>query len=131
MAEINLNNLNTRLSGLDGGLPIALFPVKLQTRFATAPMVTALGSGNIPAPQAGAPPVELWVRIYPDDIFVHTHEDQLTEEELTAAGEYWNMLWTVAGDDNRQTQQAGAWRALAEDYGPVRARYILRETKPL
>lgn len=131
MAEINLNNLNTRLSGLDGGLPIALFPVKLQTRFATAPMVTALGSGNIPAPEAGTLPVELWVRIYPDDIFVHTHEDQLTEEELSAAGEYWNVLWTVAGDDNRQTQQAGAWRALAEDYGPVRARYILRETKPL
>lgn len=130
MPEIQINELNAALSGLDGGLPIALFPVKLQTRFATAPMVAALGSGNIPAPEAGAARVELWVRIYPDDIFVHAHEDQLTAEEYSAAAEYWDSLWSVVQDTNRQEQQEGAWRALVEDYGPVRSRYILRETTP-
>ncbi|MEQ8706055.1 MAG: hypothetical protein RIC19_19145 [Phaeodactylibacter sp.] len=130
MPETNPNNLNAALSTLEGRQPIALLPVKLQTRFATAPMVNALGSGNMPAPRADDPPVELWVRIYPDDIFVHTHEDRLTEDELAAAVEYWNLLWAAADATNREEQKAGAWRSLAEDYGPVRARYILRETQP-
>ncbi|NBC06347.1 MAG: hypothetical protein GVY26_04045 [Bacteroidetes bacterium] len=130
MAEITLEELNSGLSGLDGEVPIALFPVKLQTRFATAPMVAALRHSDIPAPKPGDIPTELWVRIYPDDIFVHSHEDQLTEEEYADAGVYWNTLWENASASNRQAQRAAAWRYLSEEYGPVRSKYILAQTQP-
>ena len=130
MAEITLEELNNGLSGLDGEVPIALFPVKLQTRFATAPMVAALRHSDIPAPKPGDIPTELWVRIYPDDIFVHSHEDQLTEEEYADAGVYWNTLWENASASNRQAQRAAAWRYLSEEYGPVRSKYILAQTQP-
>jgi hypothetical protein len=131
MPEINVDQLNTALSALNGAIPIALFPVKVQTRFATQPMVDALANGEVPAPDPADAPVELWVRIYPDDIFVHTHEDRLTEDELAAARDYWAALWSATAQVGRQDQQAGAWRSLSEDYGPVRARYILQETRPV
>lgn len=131
MPEINADQLNRALSALNGAIPVALFPVKVQTRFATQSMVDAFGNGSVPAPDPAAAPAELWVRIYPDDIFVHTHEDQLTEDELVAAGDYWAFLWAAAGQAEREDQKAGAWRALSEDFGPVRARYILRETRPI
>lgn len=130
MAEITLETLNNELDRLDGGLPIALFPVKIQTRFATEAMVSAWDSGDIPAPKPDDLPTELWIRIYPDDIFVHSHEDQLTEEEYTAAEIYWNTLWENAASSNRQAQRESAWSYLAEDHGPVRARYIILQTQP-
>lgn len=128
MAEITTDTLNAELNRLQGGLPIALFPVKLQTRFASASMVHGQFGGDAPGPDD--PVQELWVRIYPDDIFVHTHEDQLTAEEYDAGKAYWRQLGAVAGDTNRSEQQEGSWRSIAEDYGPVRARFVLEETKP-
>ncbi len=129
MPEITPDTLNSELAGLQGGLPIALFPVKLQTRFARASMVHEQFGGDAP-PGPDDPIKELWVRIYPDDIFVHAHEDQLTEDEYEAGIAYWRQLGAVAGDSNREEQQEGAWRSISEDYGPVRARFVLEETKP-
>ena len=35
---------------------------------------------------------ELWVRVYPDDIAVHTHEKILTDREVVAGELYWTEL---------------------------------------
>ena len=40
-------------------------PVRIETRFMT-----------------NLDPAELWIRIYPDDIAIHTHEHELTDEEI-------------------------------------------------
>jgi len=51
-------------SGLDARTPLLLLPVHLETRFVDSP--------------AGLS--ELWVRIYPDQISINTHEPELTAQ---------------------------------------------------
>src|SRR5688572_5182806 len=60
------------LRSLDDRTPFLLLPVRLETIF-------------VPV-QSGT---ELWVRIYPDDIAIHTHERVLTGSEVTAGELYW------------------------------------------
>jgi hypothetical protein len=123
---------------LNAQLPLALFPLRLQVRFATPAMVKGLEAGERGEDLVGGPPVELWVRIYPDDIFVHTHEDKLTEDEYTAAQTYWDELWQVAPQNPAQTTdpaarervREGALQALADDFGRARTRYILQHARP-
>ena len=66
---------------------------------------------------------ELWVRIYPDDIFVHTHEPNLTEAELANGKRYWKTIWAVSGDKDLQM---GAWRSLCASHGSRRAAWIVK-----
>ncbi len=137
MADISIAELKEQFQNLDPQLPVALFPVRLQVRFATPAMVDALGSGNMQEDHSGDPPSELWVRIYPDDILVQAHEEKLSEEEMAAAEAYWNELWTALQSApppsaaERARVRAGAWQSLADDFGPVRARYILRVSEPV
>lgn len=70
---------------------------------------------------------ELWVRIYPDDIHVETHEKLLTSAEEQSGIDYWNIWWTSNGDRNICL---GAWRALCELYGSQRAAWIIKQTEP-
>lgn len=77
---------------------------------------------------------ELWVRIYPDDIFVHTHEDCLTKAELKSAEFFWNEIYQAdnqgLSSDERKNLKIGAWRALVGSYGTPRASYIVKKTRP-
>lgn len=66
---------------------------------------------------------ELWVRIYPDDIAVHTHETPLTQAEADAGKAYWLEIW-AAGDD--ADLKLAAWRALVAAFGPQRSAWIVR-----
>ncbi|WP_221392470.1 hypothetical protein [Dyadobacter sp. NIV53] len=70
---------------------------------------------------------ELWVRIYPDDIAVHTHETALTEAELSIGKAYWLEI-AAAGDD--PDLKLAAWRAIIASYDSQRAAWIVRTTKP-
>lgn len=102
-------------SQLDDSLPCLLFPMRMETRF----MTTANGR-------------ELWVRIYPDDIAVHTHEKALTRDEADAGVEYWTARTAAASIDDeaeRERLEKGAWRALANAYGGTRAAWIASEIK--
>ncbi len=130
-----LSSLKAQFQALDPQLPLVLFPLRVQVRFATSRMITGLATGKMQADLSGDPPSELWVRIYPDDILVHAHEQQLNEEEAAAAQFYWDALWQSVqaghGPEARRREQEGAWKALAQDFGPVRARWILRQTEPL
>ena len=93
------------------GLPILLTPVRLETKF------KQLGDTN-----------ELWVRIFPDDIAVVTHEEVLTANEITYGIAHWKALWT-AGSDNALKQTA--WQLLTDKFGVNRAAWIALQTKPL
>ena len=57
-----------QISKLDDTLPFLMFPVRIETRF----MVSGQGR-------------ELWVRVYPDDISVHTHEKEFTRDDASAS----------------------------------------------
>ncbi len=102
-------------SQLDDSLPCLLFPVRIETRFMGA---------------AGAR--ELWVRVFPDDVAVHTHEPALTRDEAASGVDYWTQQ-TLAGavEDaaERERLRQGAWRALVNSYGRTRAAWIVSELK--
>ncbi|MBX3252644.1 MAG: hypothetical protein KF862_00780 [Chitinophagaceae bacterium] len=64
---------------------------------------------------------ELWVRIYPDDIFVHTHEEELTAKEYESGKRFWSAWW-MAGNDI--TLEKAAWKRLCTTHGTKRASWI-------
>lgn len=86
--------------------------------------------------------VELWVRIYPDDIFVHAHEAHLTPDEQLAGRQFWEKWWAVhqtnpdalaeehAADELSGKPLFSAWTALQNAYRHNRAAWIFRETMP-
>jgi chromosome segregation ATPase len=63
---------------LDDSIPFLLLPVRIETRFMT----------TLERP-------ELWLRIYPDDIAIHTHEKVLTNQEITEGEKYWRFLFAA------------------------------------
>jgi hypothetical protein len=91
--------------------PLALFPVRLETRF-------------FPQPNGGS---ELRVRVYPDRIHIDSHEEELTQAEKTWGQHYWTQIF-LAGDDTQA--QKNAWRQLADRYDPQRAAWIVRLLRP-
>ena len=97
----------TVVEGLDRTLPIALLPVRLETRFHD----TAAG-------------VELRVRIYPDDIHIDDHEPALTEDEVTLGQTY----WTAIRRDG--IPEPDAWTTLTAVVGPHRALWIRQSLEP-
>lgn len=80
--------------------PIALFPVRLETRF--------LGT-------------ELAIRVIPDTIHADSHEPELTSAELAAGQSYWSQ--TSVADAGTV---AAAWSALASQFGTERASWVAR-----
>jgi hypothetical protein len=100
-------------SQLDDSLPCLLFPMRMETRFMGAP-----GSR------------ELWVRVYPDDIAVHTHEKSLTRDEALSGIGYWTartIAASIADPAEKERAEKGAWRALANSAGGTRASWIASE----
>jgi hypothetical protein len=94
-----------------GDRPLALFPVRLETRF---------------FPQANGAS-ELRVRVYPDRLHIDSHEEELTPAEKTWGQHYWTQIF-AAGEDTQK--QKDAWRQLAERYDPQRAAWIARLLRP-
>ena len=82
---------------LDGRYPVALLPVRLETRFA----------GSL-----------LRVRIFPDEIFADTHEPGLTPEESADAAAY------VAAVQTGTDAERSAWGQLVARWTAPRAAFI-------
>ncbi|MFD6275782.1 hypothetical protein ACFWFI_09445 [Streptomyces sp. NPDC060209] len=87
--------------------PLLLLPLRLETVFRTVD-----GSGP-----------ELWIRAYPDEIHVDSHETALTAAERTATDAYLKEV-AAAGDD--QDKRAAAWRQLVASIGPGRAAWTTK-----
>jgi hypothetical protein len=82
--------------------PVLLLPLRLETRFL----------GN-----------DLWVRIYPDQIFVDAHDPRLTPAEREAG----EMVRDASSDEDKRS----AWRELARRFGPERAAWIAWVTRTI
>jgi hypothetical protein len=93
---------------LDGQVPIALLPVRIETRYADAGTT-------------------LHIRIFPDQIHVDAHEPELTADEVAAGRAYWEQRWPEPDDDARAD---AAWTAIASVMRPNRARWIVEVTRP-
>ena len=76
------------IAKLDDSLPFLMFPVRIETRF--------MNSGNVR---------ELWVRVYPDDIAVHTHEKELSRDDADSGVEYWIQRTLAASLDNQEERE--------------------------
>jgi len=92
---------------LETTAPIALLPVRLETRVHTV---------------AGARP-ELWLRLYPDEILADSHDPLLTEAEQQLGRVYWTNGWALAAEPE-------AWRALVQAIPAPRAAWIVRAMTP-
>ena len=106
---------SSQIEEWDDRYPILLLPVRVETRF-----------------MDGAAGKELWVRIFPDDIATHTHEGDLTLEEIEDGRAYWGEMALAAAepDDNiRRAKEKGAWRALTGDHGGSRASWLMVQTR--
>lgn len=98
-------------AGLVADVPVALLPVRIETRFANE----ATGRS-------------LLVRVYPDEIHVDDHEPELTDIEVAAARQYWERVWR-AGRDRVDAERA-AFIELADRVGVTRALWVVRVTEP-
>lgn len=96
------------MEALDGGQPIALLPMRLETRYFPP-----------------AHPDGLCVRIYPDDLNTIEHTNALTDDELQRGRDHWNARFR--GDEADAERAA---RDLALVFGRGRAGWIIRSTTP-
>lgn len=103
------------ISNLDDNIPFLLFPVRIETKFMTV---------------ANAP--QLWIRVYPDDITIHTHEKVLTDTEVQAGTKYWTTIFTAEknGGADKEDRKKDAWNIMVSAFGSSRASWIAKETKP-
>src|SRR3954452_15549340 len=92
--------------------PLVLLPVRLETRFVTAP------DGGL----------VVKVRVYPDTIHADTHEPCVTLSEAEWGRHYWRTVWHAGNDTERRK---AAWRQMAERYEPQRASGIVCHLRPL
>ncbi len=91
------------IARLQSSSPIVLFPVRLETRFLDN---------------------KLKVRVYPDEIFINTHEIALTQEEQDWAKRYYEEL-------NEKDNEKELWRDIVARFGVNRSAYILRAMLPV
>jgi hypothetical protein len=72
---------------------------------------------------------ELWVRIFPDDIAINNHNEQLTASEIQVSKDYYYEVYSRPEAD-REDAKLGAWRAAAASMGIRRAAYALAQLLP-
>lgn len=93
-----------QVAGLDGGVPIALLPVRLEARFVDS---------------------ELRVRIFPDQIHLDSHETALTDGERAAGMSYWRARFAAPGPTT-----PSPWTALCATIAPSRAAWVVDVLTP-
>lgn len=92
---------------LDGGVPLAMLPIRLETRF----FDTNQGK-------------ELRIRIFPDQIHIDTHTNALTPREADLGRWYWQKKLEA------NTKTDTAWTKLVKALGVNRALWVVRSLTP-
>jgi hypothetical protein len=96
---------NDPLTALPATLPIVLLPVRLEVRFVTD------GTRR-----------ELRVRVFPEELHIDTHEEELTDEELR----WGHAFQERTAGASAEAERAVAWAELADRFGAPRAAWIVR-----
>ena len=92
--------------------PLALFPVRLETRFFAQPDGTS----------------ELRVRVYPDKVHLDSHEPELHARRTRLGPALLGARSGAPATTGRRS--ATAWRQLADRFGDARAAWIVRMLEP-
>ncbi|HKE79268.1 MAG TPA: hypothetical protein VKB54_08175 [Solirubrobacteraceae bacterium] len=103
--------LDAPFIALPQDVPVALLPVRIETRFVT----DAAGSA-------------LLVRVYPDDVAIDDHRPGLTDVELGAAAAYWERVWRAGRSD--PAAERAAFADLGAQLGVTRALWVVHATQP-
>jgi len=103
------------VNNLDDSIPFLFLPVRIETRFMITDSLR-----------------ELWLRIYPDDIFIHTHEKTLTDEEIKQGENYWRLLFAAEKNDTTEKEELkrNAWSKIVSLFSAQRSAWIAGQTKP-
>lgn len=114
-------------SGLTSQLPVALVPVRLETRYGTRQATGGDGAAvTIPV---------LRVRIYPDELSVVTSSPGLTVVEKDAGAEFWSAQTTPQTPDEvalpgaYEHRRQAAWEVLARRVGQPRTAFVATSTR--
>jgi hypothetical protein len=99
------------IARLPAFVPIIFFPVRVETRF-----------------DRTTPPGVMKVRIYPDEIFIDSHETRLTRDEVEDGKHYYQDAF--APNPTVDDPELEAWRAIVKKMSPERAAYVLRVMEP-
>jgi hypothetical protein len=100
----------TAWANLDSGLPLALFPVRLETRFIDGEQYD-----------------ELQIRIYPDAFHLNTFQRDLTQGEIELGRTFWRRMWRASTDRDRAL---AIWSWFVGKLGPWRAAWVARSLIP-
>src|SRR6185369_4748093 len=99
---------------LDAATPVLFLPVNIETRF--------MDNSD------GRP--ELWLRIYPDQVAINSHEPELTDQEIIDGKTYWDAVWRAGNPPSSADAVKAPWRGLASLYGSPRAAWIAQTMTP-
>ena len=99
---------------LDAKTPLLMLPVNIETRFI----------------DVNERQTELWVRIYPDQIAINSHEPELTTQEISDGQSYWTGVWSAGNPPSPADGAQAPWRGLASIYGAQRAAWIALQLTP-
>jgi len=125
LSEFNaINDPRYLINKLNDNTPILLLPVRVESRYMTVKHVQRLTQQVTEANQSINDKKQLWLRFFPDDISIHTHETRLTKDEEKAGHVYWDVVWKDSNDAE------AAWRLIVSGYGSERAAYIVKQTEP-
>ncbi|HET7736906.1 MAG TPA: hypothetical protein VFK52_13085 [Nocardioidaceae bacterium] len=98
----------TLTATLDGRRPVAMLPVRIETRY----------DG----------PTRLRVRVFPDQLHVDAHDPAFTAAETEAAQWYWTHRWQAGLDDEAAAREA--WQGVTARFQPGRAAYLVQACQP-
>ncbi|MBN1480004.1 hypothetical protein EH223_18910 [candidate division KSB1 bacterium] len=105
-------NSKTKLDSIpmpEENSPVLLFPVRIETKFEDNQE-------------------KLLIRIFPDDIALSTHKQELNDEEIRDGALFWNAFQEINQVENKETNLK-AWQTLYDKYGPERGAYIAEKYK--
>ena len=105
----------TAVERLADDTPVALFPLRIETRFKTLR-------------EDGRSQLFLWVRVFPDDALVDSFQPEISQAEWDNVVTYWTHRWRAAGDP---AGHRSAWAALVRGHGSGRAKWLTEQVAPL
>lgn len=105
------------LSQVRADVPVLLLPLRVQTRY----VLRADASRD------------LCIRVFPDDLFLQSHEPRLTPEEAAAGEALWAAPEAEVRDAAGRVTEPGRparWRGLTATFGRSRASWVVRASAP-